>query len=250
MMNHTRPLGLDPIIDYIDRLRPQEADDRHYIIYLDTGSGVTTLTEFLADTFMRNRIRHFGSRERYLEYQLDGSLAQIRQILEDIDANACYTNHYEGIIALNIAGLARYVNQAQTEVFLKALPGLGKHATLVFFAPTAPNRNLDRLVERIHKTLDDVMVFRPAPYNASHLAGIILRTLDENGVLFDDSAGMFERIQELVQATHTVSIRDARRLAQKLGRCADRTGLRPVLRVGDLYIPTEESTPIKMKEAI
>ena len=120
MLNFNRPLGLDLITDYIDNLRPMEADDCHYIIHLDAG-GQSTLIEYMSDTFYRNRIRHFGGRERFLEYRLDGSLSQLRQVLEDIDANACYTNHFEGIIALDIAGLARFVNQTQTEVFLKAL---------------------------------------------------------------------------------------------------------------------------------
>lgn len=250
MMNYNRPLGLDSITGYIDRLRPVEADDRHYIIYLDTGNGQSTLTEYMADVFFQNRIRRFGGREQFLEYHLDGSLNQLRQVLEDIDANACYTNHFEGIISLDIADLAGCVNQAQAQIFLKALPDLGKHATLVFFAPTAPNRNLDRLIARIHEVLDEVMVFRPAPYSEVHLTGIILRTMDDNGILYEESAEMCERIMDLVRATGTRSIREAKRLAQKISRCADHTGLRPFLRAEDLFIITEETTPVKMKEAM
>lgn len=250
MLNFNRPLGLDPITDYIDNLCPMEADDCHYIIHMDAGSGQSTLTEYMSDIFYRNRIRHFGGRERFLEYRLDGSLSQLRQVLEDIDANACYTNHFEGIIALDIAGLAHFVNQTQTEVFLKALPELGKHATMVFFTPTVPKRNLDRLIARVQEVLGDVMVFRPAPYNAEHLTGIILHALDEYGIVLDCSEELYDCIMDLVRSTGTGTVREAHQLARKLGRCADRTGLRPTLSAEDLLIITEETTPTKKKEAM
>lgn len=247
-MNLIRPLGLDEVTTYIEKLHPLDAEDCHFIIYLDTGNGQSALAEYMTDVFWQNRLRHFGGRDRFLEYKMDGN--QLKQVLSDIDANRGYTNNFEGMIFMDISGFSKYVHEAQAYTFLKAVQEMGKHATLIFFCPTVSDRNLDKLILKLREVLVEVEEFRPKPYTAAHITGIILRMLNDSGVLIERPREVSTHILEMVRSADIHNIKDAKKLTRQLRRCADHTGMRPTLSLRNLCPQTEEAVPQKAKEAI
>lgn len=250
MNNRTIPIGLTAITGRIEAVRSMADGGCHYIIFLDAGNGRSTIVEYMSDVFHQRRIRHFGGRDRFLEYQLDGSKAQLHQILTNIRSSACYTNDFEGIIAMDIAGLAKHVNEAQTGIFLEAVHDLGKHATLVFYVPTALSHNMRILIDKICATLDEVEVIRPEPYTAGQLTGIIKRMLDDAGITLTDTPELDACILELVHGFGAETIKDARLLTRKLMRCAQVSGFRPTLDADHIRCTLGGSENIKKREAV
>lgn len=250
MNNYTIPIGLDAITEHIGSLRNQGDGGCDYIIFLDAGNGQSTTTEYISDVFHERRIRHFGGRERYLEYRLDGTVAQLQQVLTDIRLRACYTNEFEGVIAMDIAGMAKHVNEVQTTTFLNAAQELSKHATLVFYAPSAPSHNMITLVDKLRSVLDEVKVFHPTPYTANHLTAIIQRMLNDAGIVMENTPDLYTCILDAVRSTSAVSIKDAEKLTRKLIRCADFTGFRPTLNVQSICGRLKADKHNTMKEVI
>lgn len=249
MNNYTIPIGLDAITKHIGSLRNQGDGGCNYIIFLDAGNGQTTTTEYICDVFYERRIRHFGGRERYLEYRLDGTMAQL-QVLTDIRLRRGYTNEFEGVIAIDITGMAKHVNEYQATFFLNAVQELSKHATLVFYAPSAPSHNMITLVKKLRSALDEVEVFLPAPYTADHLTAIIQRMLDDAGIMMENAPDLYTCILDVVRSAGAVSIKDAEKLTRKLTRCADFTCFRPTLNVQNICAWLNADKHNAMKEVI
>lgn len=248
-MNLIRPLGLDVVTTYIENLHPLDANC-HFVIYLDAGNGQSTLAEYMTDVFCQNHLRHFGGREHSLEYRMDGSMSQLKQVLSDIDANASYTNHYEGMIFMDISGFSKHVNEAQTDMLLKAVQEMGMHATLIFYVPTVPDRNLDKLIMKLHDALEEVVEFRPKPYTAVQITGIILRMLNATGVLIERPREVSTHILEMVHSTNARNIKDAKKLTRQLRRCVDYTGIRPTLSLRNLRPQTDEAVSQDRKSVV
>ena len=250
MTNYTIPIGLDAITEHIGSLRNQGDGGCDYIIFLDAGNGQTTVTEFICDVFKERRICHFGGRDAYLEYSLDGTMAQLQQVLTDIRLRACYTNEFEGVIAMDIAGMAKHINESQTSMFLNSVSALSKHATLVFYVPSGPSHNIFTLVNKLRSVLDEVEVFRPAPYTADHLTAIILRMLDDAGIAMENTPELYTCIMDVVRSAGAVSIKDAEKLTRKLTRYADFASFRPTLNVENVCACLNADKHSAMKEVI
>ena len=250
MTNYTIPIGLDAITGHIGSLRNQGDGGCDYIIFLDAGNGQSTVTEYICDVFKERHVRHFGGRDAYLEYRLDGTMAQLQQVLTDIRLRACYTNEFEGVIAMDIAGMAKHINETQVTTLLSAAKALSKHATMVFYAPSAPSHNIITLVNKLRSMLDEVEVFHPAPYTADHLTAIIQRMLDDAGIVMEDTPELYTCILEVVRNAGAVSIKDAEKLTRKLTRCADFTGFRPTLNVQNICACLNADKHTAMKKVI
>ena len=137
----------------------KEKKAEHFLVGLDSEEEQTELVEYVTDFLEKHNIRHFGGRESYLEYCLDGSMTQLQWIFGDIAASATYTNEYEGVIAMDIALLAPKVREAQMTYFLNAIKQVSKHATLILFVAEMPNRNQDLMVKEIKNVVQKINYF-------------------------------------------------------------------------------------------
>ena len=142
----------------------KEKKPEHFLVELDSGEEQTEFAEHITDFFQENDIRHFGGRESYLEYSLDGSMAQLKWIFGDIAASATYTNEYEGVIAMDIALLASKVSEAQMAYFLNEIKRVSKYATLLLFVSEVPSRNQDLMVKRVKTVIDNINYFPVETY--------------------------------------------------------------------------------------
>lgn len=241
MNNHVHPpVGLGPLVSRIEAICASAAGFRrcgakpdHYLLNLDVGNGQTKVAEYVSSAFRTYGIRHFGGLDDFLEYHLDGTMVQLKQVLGDIKNCAIYTNAYEGVVAMDISGLAAHLNEAQTALFLKELPAIGEHATLLLFVPTRINRNMALLVDKVCAVLgNQLKVLQLPPYTEENLVEIIKGLLEEAGVNLEDDGNLDECLLSAVRSAGAVTVSDAKQLVQLLVKNADFEQFIPVLDSG------------------
>lgn len=231
------PVGLEPIVNKVadvcfhsDIFRRCGVKPNHFLINLDTGNGRTTLTTFVSDAFHSFGIRHFGGLDRFLEFTLDGTMAQLKEVLNDIRSCAVYTNEYEGVISIDISAMAAHLNESQLSTFLKALPVIGEHATLILYVPSKINRNMTLLIEKVCAALGEKLeVVKVEAYSEQNLVDIIKELIDETGVSLEDDADIDSCILAAVRQTGARTVKDAKQMAQVMVKNANFNHFIPVL---------------------
>lgn len=198
------PIGFEKTVARIESICEDSAvykrcgiKPHNFFITLESGDGQTTLVNFLADMFEENSVRRFGGLDAYLEYKLDGTMAQLNNIFFDIKSSAVYTNDFEGIIAFDITALAGALHEKQTEYFFSEVGKCAEHATVVFFA-SPKLKNLQTLADAVCSAVRDVEIINEKPYTESELAKIAIRAVEENGIVIEDADKALEVMCKIV----------------------------------------------------
>lgn len=230
MNNYIRkPVGLETFVSRIEEIcsNPNayhrcNVKPSHFLLNLDAGNGHSTVAAYVSDAFRTYGIRHFGGRELFLEYTLNGSKDQLIQVLDNIKDSADYTNEYEGVIAIDISGLAAHLNEDQVSIFLKELPAIGEHATLILYVPSSISRNMTLLIDKVCATLEDELeVVKVEAYSEENLVAIIRELVKESGVDMEDGVDIDSCIQAAIRQTGASTIKDAKRLTQVMVKNAN-----------------------------
>lgn len=232
------PIGLDEMVERIQKIcsksnvyRYCNVKTGHYIVNLDAGNGQTTLTDYISDVFYENKIRHFGGLDLFLEYKLDGTMAQLRQVFQDISDHAVYMNEFSGVISMDITGLASHINEAQVEVFLSGIGKLQQNATMIFYVPSSMNRNILLLVRKICAGIDDIEMVHISPYTAWQMVEIVKKEIEEMGVELEDTREADEAIFQSMERNEVSTAKESVRLAEKMVKEAEFLQFIPVLTV-------------------
>ena len=221
------PVGLAPLVSRVEEICKNAERYRgteivkppHLLLALDAGEGRTTAASYIARAYQANRVRSFSGLERMLEYELDGTMAGVRAMLTDVQANAVYANHFAGVLAIDPAALAAHLPEAQTALFLRKLPELGRDATLVLFVPVEQSRNLAQLTQKIRSALPDLEAIGFSAYTERELAEITGRVLENDGVELAPE-GLDEALLQAVRNARGKTAKDAERLARTLAQRA------------------------------
>lgn len=125
----TKPIGLEDVCGEIEKicseahvykqcgLRPP-----HLAIQLDSGSGRTTILEYMTDCFSETGVLDFNrSLDDYIELTFDGTLQQLKQSFNTIDSAAVYTNGFCNIVGMDISAISQHLGEVQCTEFLKKL---------------------------------------------------------------------------------------------------------------------------------
>lgn len=123
----TKPIGLKEACDAIEHIcsmahvyKKCGMRPNHSIVQLDSGSGRTTLLEYMTDMFKQSQVLDFSSGlDDYLEISFDGTLPQLKQAFSVIDSAAVYTNKYSNIIGMDRASI-HSVAASGLEVFSRS----------------------------------------------------------------------------------------------------------------------------------
>lgn len=230
------PIGLEPVVSKVeeicshaDAFRRCGITPNHFLINLDKGNGQTTVTSYISDAFFAGGVRHFGGLDRFLEYSLNGSVAQFRQIVNDIRSCAVYTNEYEGVIAMDLSELASHIHESQISLFLKELSVIGKHATFVFYVPSVISKNMTTLIEMLCSAIDRIDIIQVSPYSAQDLTEIIKSAIDEAGVDLVSGQETDTCILNIVRYAGAANLKDAKQLARIMLQNADFDSFTPSL---------------------
>ena len=200
----------------------------HYIIPLDSGSGRTTLIEYMIDKYKEAGVLSFTSGlDDYLEITFDGTLPQLKQAFASIDAAAVYTNEYCNIIGMDISSISSHLGETQLTELLKNCKRVCEHACVIFFVHSIPNRNEEKLLEKICDTVDNIKRLEVEPYTRDDICALIIKKVTEHGIEIRHEAIIFADLFNMVSEFNIVSIKDAISTAGAIVHFADFSGFVP-----------------------
>lgn len=228
-MTIKKPIGLTNIIKTIDKI-VEDVDIYHhggiipsFIINLDQGEGQTTVTEYITSSLQTYNVRNFGGLDTYLEFILDGSLDQMKEVFNTIDQSSVYTNNFEGVISFDVSKLADFVREYQTTYFLNELKKRSKFATCIFFVPSKGNDKIRELIEKIEDSInkENINFLKIKPYSYIEYTKIIESMILDNGIELVDEITTYNTLLQLVHEKQISTMKQARSLFQLLVRHAD-----------------------------
>ena len=212
-----RPIGLNAICKEVERtcknaniykwsgLRP-----KHFVIPLDPGSGRTTLTRFIAESYKKARVFNFSSGiDDYIEIAFDGTLLQLKQAFETIDSAGVYANDYSGIVSMDIYKLSSHLGEKQSTCFIDYCKQLCNHATVIFFVHAAPDKNEETLVRKICENINNIKRFTAEPYTRDDICALIIKTLTQYGIEINNVDLFKERLSTFVTEFQISSVKGA-----------------------------------------
>ena len=186
----TKPIGLTTPCNEIEStcnnahmykrcgLRP-----KHYIIPLDSGSGRTTLIEYMTDKYKEAGVLSFTSGlDDYIEITFDGSLQQLKQAFCVIDSAAVYTNDYCNIIGMDISDISAHLGETQLPEFMKNCKRVCEHACVIFFVHATPSRNEEKLLDKLCETVVNIKRLEVEPYTKKDICALIIKTVEKHGI--------------------------------------------------------------------
>ena len=107
----------------------------HYVIVMKEEHEREDFLYDFSSMMYKNRFRIFHSLDRYLYFNLDGSVMQIRNANGAIKSACCYDNYFEGVIGFEVSQLMLPTNQLSRKEFFRLISSedIRNHANLVFF---------------------------------------------------------------------------------------------------------------------
>lgn len=232
-----KPIGLDALCKEIESvcskshmykkcgLRP-----KHYIVPLDSGSGRTTLIEYMTDKYKEAGVLNFTSGlDDYIEITFDGTFHQLKQAFAAIDSAAIYTNEYSNIIGMDISGISAHLGETQFTEFIKNCKKVCEHACVIFFVHTTPSRNEEKLLEKLCETIDNIKRLKIEPYTKEDMCALIIKTVTEHGVEIKHKTVFQTVLSDMVSEFCISSVKDAVTTADTLVSFADFSGFTPIV---------------------
>lgn len=233
----TRPIGLRTPCDEVESIcgnadiykrcgiRPN-----HFIIPLDQGSGRTTLVEYMTDMYKEAGVLNYTSGlDDYIEISLDGTLQQLRQAFAEIDSAAIYTNEFCNVVGMDISGIASHLGETQFIEFLKNTKRVCDHACVIFFVHSTPNRNEEKLLEKLCETVDNIKRLEVEPYTKDDMCKLIIKIVSEHGIEIKQETVFSTVLLDMVSKFSISSVKDAVVVADEIIFYADFSGRTPVI---------------------
>ena len=211
-------------------LRPE-----HLIIPLDSGSGRTTLVEYMTDKYREAGVLNFASGlDDYIEISFDGSLQQLKQSFAKIDSAAIYANEYSNIVAMDISNIALHLGEVQMSEFLSGCSKVCDHATVIFFVHSHPSKNEEKLMEKISETVSNVKRMAVEPYTGEDILALIIKGITEHGIVIMNETDFCTALSDVISEGGITTVKGANATADTIARYADFSGFLPVVNVGSL----------------
>ncbi len=208
---------------------------KHYIIPLDSGSGRTTLIEYMTDMYKKAGVLSFSSGlDDYIEIVFDGTLQQLKQAFADIDSAAVYTNEYCNIIGMDISAISAHLGETQLTEFMKNCKRICEYACVIFFVHTTPNRNEEKLLEKLCETIDNVKRLEVEPYTKADMCALIIKSIAQHGIEIKHENIFHALLLDMVSQFEITSVKDAISTAEALVNFADFSGFIPTVNENSL----------------
>ena len=244
----TKPIGLKEACDAIEHIcsmahvyKKCGMRPNHSIVQLDSGSGRTTLLEYMTDMFKQSQVLDFSSGlDDYLEISFDGTLTQLKQAFSVIDSAAVYTNKYSNIIGMDISEIACHLGETQFTEFMNRCKEVCDYACVVFFVRSVPTRNEEKMIEKLLETIDNVERLTITPYNTDDLCALISKVIKDHGVTVQNECEFLENLSEIVSEQHITSVRTAISLSERIVCHADFSGFVPMVNEKTLLVMNSE----------
>lgn len=203
---------------------------KHYIIPLDAGSGRTTLVEYMTDMYKKAGVLSFTSGlDDYLEITFDGTLHQLKQAFAAIESAAVYTNEYCNVIGMDISGLSSHLGETQLTELMKNCKRVCEYACVIFFVHTTPNRNEEKLLEKLCETVDNIKRLAVEPYTKDDMCALVIKTIAEHGIEIRHETVFRSVLLDMVSEFGITSVKDAISAADAFVHSADFSDFTPTV---------------------
>jgi len=210
---------------------------KHYIIPLDSGSGRTTLIEYMADMYKKAGVISFTSGlDDYIEIAFDGSLQQLRQAFYAVDSAAVYTNEYCNIIGMDISGISNHLGETHFTEFMKNCKRVCEYAYVVFFIHTTPTKNEEKLLNKLCEEIDNIKRLSVEPYTKDDMCAFIIKSIVQHGIDIKHETGFHAVLMDMISQFGITSVKNAISTADALVHFADFSG----------FIPTVDENSLKL----
>ena len=164
-----------------------------------------------------------------MEYRLDGSLKQIKQVFEDIRSRAVYTNSFCGVVAVDISALSEHVNETQTDYFIEKIGEVADTATVLIFYDDSLGKRIvlikDRIIEAVGKCID----IQFTAYTVEEYADIVVENLRDRGFSVDYGPEMKMLLCKIIDSENVTTAKQAVSTAESLVFVADYSDFVPRL---------------------
>ena len=203
---------------------------KHYIIPLDSGSGRTTLIEYMTDMYKKAGVLSFSSGlDDYIEIAFDGTLQQLKQAFADIDSAAVYCNEYCNIIGMDISGISTHLGETQLIEFMKKCKRVCEYACVIFFVHSNPNRNEEKFMDKLCETIDNVKRLEVEPYTDEDMCALIIKSIAQHGIEIKHEKFFHAVLLDMVSQFEITSVKDAISTADALVHFADFSSFIPAI---------------------
>ena len=132
----------------------------------------------MTDKYEKEGVLDFSlAADKYLYYEFDGSLQQMKNIFSNILSCAVTGNFYKYIIGLDITKLVSRYSESQYSEFFARISQTSKHATCVFFISSFEVLNCERFIGKLRENVKKLKSIVIPKFTYSELASIAVNRI-------------------------------------------------------------------------
>ncbi len=218
---------MSEIVRKADAYKKGGAQVPHVVMNLTHDNGQSIVADYIATVLYENDLRKFCGLDILLEYRLDGSLRQMKQVFEDIASNAVYTNEYEGVIAVDISSLSEFINECQVDYFVEHIGIVSQNATVVLYYDESLGKRMQLIKERVVRAIGNHIDVIVSPYSQKEYSEIIVQNIRERGIEVESEEELETIICDVFDRYHVTNAKQAVAVAEDLVFCVDYSSFTP-----------------------
>ena len=219
--------SMSEIISKADAYKKGGAQVPHVVMNLTHDNGQSIVADYITSVLYENNLRRFCGLDILLEYRVDGSLKQLRQIFEDIEGNAVYTNEYEGVVAVDISALSEYINEYQVDYFVEHIEQVARNATVIIYYDASLGKRMQLIKDRVVDAIGNCIDVPVVPYSQKEYSEIVVQNILDRGIEVDIGEELENILCRVVDKYHVTSAKQAVAVAENLVFCADYSEFTP-----------------------
>lgn len=231
-------VGLEGIKKEMDRITAQAEAYRkggakvpNIVVNISKDNGQSYVADYITSVLYEYKLRKFCGLDMILEYRLDGTLKNVKQVFEDIAGNAVYTNKYEGVVAIDVSALSEYVNEFQVDYFVEHIAEVAQSATVIIYYSEEFGKRMEIVKDRICKTLGNHIAIHVEPYSLKEYSEIAVQSIKERGIDIESEEELENLLCHVVGDKHVSNAKEAVAVAEELAFCADYSGFVPRINI-------------------
>lgn len=193
----------------------------HFIINCESEYEKRHLLRYMTDEYEKNGVLDFSlAADKYLYYELDGSLRQMRNTFSNILSCAVTANHYKYIIGFDVSKLVHRCGESQYGEFFLRITDTLKYATYVFFISSFDGANSERFVSKLHECAADIRDIVIPKLTYSDLASIAVSRMS-NEFSVECTASFEPALAEYLNSEGAANINDVFYISERILLMAD-----------------------------
>lgn len=227
-------VGLDGVKREMDRITAQAEAYRkggakvpNIVVNISKENGQSYVADYITSVLHEHRLRKFCGLDMILEYRLDGTLKNVKQVFEDIASNAVYTNEYEGVVAIDVSALSEYVNESQVDFLVNHIAEVAQSATVIIYYNEDLGKRMEIVKDRICKALGNFIAIHVEPYSVREYSEIAVQSIKERGIDIESEEELETILCYVVCDKHVSNVKEAVAVAEDLAFCTDYSGFIP-----------------------